>query len=166
MIYTYKLHSFLRLWQSSENQLGQCLFNNLFGKERAMRCYNQYYTCARYACCTSATVPSNHSRSSQEKEQSPPFLCCSLSLLNILPESVTELRQAVTDKCGKRRSSQSLFMYGPCTPLGLVFGCIDIVENWLSFFGLFCIGKAVMDKMAKQILAAQGDYIQLWKNVK
>ena len=37
MIYTYKLHSFLRLWQSSENQLGQCLFNNLFGKERAMR---------------------------------------------------------------------------------------------------------------------------------
>lgn len=129
---TKKTTLFLRLLQSSKNQLGQCLFNNLFGKESSAPCataatdqyyyqyfYYDYYTCARYAywqqcCCYQATT--TVAAVVAEEEQNPPFLHCSLSL-----EYLARKCHRVETACHRyinvgmhQYVAASLFIGGPC----------------------------------------------------
>ena len=132
---TKKTTLFLRLLQSSKNQLGQCLFNNLFGKESSAPCataatdqyyyqyfYYDYYTCARYRLLPTAAVlllPSNHdgSRSGSRRRAKSTFsLLCSLSL-----EYLARKCHRVETACHRyinvgmhQYVAASLFIGGPC----------------------------------------------------
>ena len=158
---------FLRLLQSSENQLGQCLFNNLFGKESSAPCadqyyyqyfYYDYYTCARYRLLPTAAVlllPSNHygSRSGSRRRAKSTFsLLCSLSLEYLARKCHRDSLSQI-HKCGNVILCSSQFIYrrwsmpqAVCIRRILTMQKIDLADLY--------IGKAVMDKTVKQIFVS------------